>query len=125
MVTQPDESKADFTQGTLFAEQEQTITTIENCQAVAAPTVQTIQGKKEWRCTFTAPPDLWHQDRHELVSARTREDETVKMANRTRLQAGDFATLKGIVTQEQELIQGGKATKLTYLNLTEVRPGLR
>lgn len=117
--------EAELTQGNLFEEPEQKVTTFENVLTMASPIIQTVKGKREWTCTFSAPPDLWHQDRNELVHARARGEETVKMANHARLQAGDFATIRGIVTQEQELKQGERITKLTYLNLTEVRPGLR
>jgi hypothetical protein len=119
------EPKTDFIQGNLFEEPEQKTTTFENVLTMAAPIIQTVKGKKEWTCMFTAPPDLWHQDRNELIHARARDEEVVKMASRARLQAGDFVTLTGIVTQEQELMRAGKPTKLTYVNLTEIRPGLR
>lgn len=114
-----------FTQGLLFEAPEPEITTIENCQAITAPVMQTVKGKKEWTCAFTALPDLWHQDRDELIYASTTDIDVVRMASRTRLQPGDTAALKGIITLTQELIRGGKVTRLTYLHLMEIRAGLR
>jgi hypothetical protein len=120
-----EEQKPQLTQGTLFQEAESEIITIENCQAISTAAVQTSRGKKEWTCTFLALPDLWHQDRDEIVYARAREEDKIRAASHTRLQPGDFATLKGIVTQKQVLVRGENQTNLVYLNVTEIRPGLR
>lgn len=120
-----EEQKPQLTQGILFQEAESEIITIENCQAISTAAVQTIRGKKEWICTFLALPDLWHQDRNEIVYARAREVDKIRAAQQQRLQPGDFATLKGIVTQKQVLVRGETNTGLIYLNVTEIRPGLR
>jgi hypothetical protein len=124
-VHEEEKTPPQLTQGILFQETESEIITIENCQAISTAAVQTIRGKKEWTCTFMALPDLWHQDRNEIVYARAREEDKIRAASHTRLQPGDFATLKGIVTQKQVLVRGNTHTRLIYLNVTEIRPGLR
>lgn len=120
-----EKTQPQLTQGILFQEVESEIVTIENCQAISTAAVQTVRGKKEWTCTFLALPDLWHQDRDEIVYARARETDKIRAASQTRLQTGDFATLKGIVTQKQVLVRGETQTGLIYLNVTEIRPGRR
>jgi hypothetical protein len=114
-----------LTQGTLFAETQEETTTIENCQALGAPVIQTVKGQREWSCAFSAAPDLWNQDRNELIYARARTVEVVRMASHSRIREGDYATIVGIVTQTQDLVRNGQPTTLTFLNLTEIRPGLR
>jgi len=124
-VNEEENTWLNLTQGILFQEAESEITTFENCKAMSTAAVQTIRGKKEWTCTFTALPDLWHQDRDEIVYARTGEGDKIRAASNARLQQGDIATLKGVVTQKQVLIRGNTHTRLIYLNVTEIRPGLR
>lgn len=117
-----------LTQSDMFAgteEHQQKTETFEGCKVDKPPVVMLVNGKKEWVCTFRAPPDLWHQDRDDLVHARTSTKELVSMANRARLQPGDLATVVGIVTLEQELMIEGKLTHLTFVNVTDIRPGLR
>ncbi len=102
------------------------IITIENCVVQAAPAVTEVKkGVKEWRCGFSAPPDLWHQDRDELIEARTSTKETVSRAGSLRLKPGDMVTITGLVTQQQLLVTGVKVTQLTYLNVTDIQVGLR
>src|SRR5947209_16658467 len=56
--------QADVAQGTEDAEM---LVRIEGCQVINQPIVrqweEKKQKKKEWRCTFVAPPDLWNQER--------------------------------------------------------------
>jgi len=100
--------------------------TIENCVVQSLPTVQTVQkGVKEWRCGFSAPADLWHQDRDELIEVRTSTQETVALATSKRLKPGDMVTITGLITQQQLLVTGVKVTQLTYLNVTDILVGLR
>ena len=102
------------------------IITLENCVVQAAPAVEEVKkGIKEWRCGFSAPADLWHQDRDELIEARTSTKETVSRAKSFRLKPGDMVTITGLVTQQQLLVTGVKVTQLTYLNVTDIRVGVR
>lgn len=116
----------DLTQQGMFAETEvQRVETFEGCKVDKPPVVSGSGNKKEWVCTFRTPPDLWHQERNDLVHARTGTKELISMANKARLQPGDLATVVGIVTLEQELMIEGKFTHLTFINITDIRPGLR
>ena len=102
------------------------IITIENCVVQAAPTVAEVKkGVKEWRCGFSAPPDLWHQDSDELIEARASSPESITLAKSKRLKPGDMVTITGIVTQQQLLVTGVKVTQLTYLNVTDIQVGVR
>jgi hypothetical protein len=100
---------------------------IENCVVQGAPKVETVEetGKKEWRCGFSAPSDLWHQDRDELVEARASSQERIDGVKGLRLKPGDMVTIAGLVTQQQLLTRGVKVTQLTYLNVTDIRVCLR
>ena len=102
------------------------IITLENCVVQAAPTFQEVQkGVREWRCGFSVPPDLWHQDRDELIEARASSQEIITLAKSKRLKPGDMVTITGIVTQQQLLVTGVKVTQLTYLNVTDMQVGIR
>jgi hypothetical protein len=85
-VHEEEKTPPQLTQGILFQETESEIITLENCQAISTAAVQTVRGKKEWTCTFMALPDLWHQDRNEIVYARAREEDKIRAASHTRLQ---------------------------------------
>src|SRR5207244_3950348 len=61
-----------LTQQGMFAEtEERKIETFEACKVDKPPVVSGSGNKKEWVCTFRTPPDLWHQERDDLVHART------------------------------------------------------
>lgn len=115
-----------LTQSDMFVETVvQRVETFEGCKVDKPPVISGSGNKKEWVCTFRTPPDLWHQERDDLVHARTGTKELISMANKARLQPGDLATVVGIVTLEQELMIEGKFTHLTFINITDIRPGLR
>ena len=100
--------------------------TIENCVVQSRPTVKQMErGGKEWRCGFSVPSDLWHQDRNELIDARASAPESVALAVSKRLKPGDMVTITGLVTLQQVLVTGVKVTQLTYLNMTDIRVDIR
>jgi len=100
--------------------------TIENCMVQTLPTVEQVKkGVREWRCGFSAPSDLWHQDRDELIEARASSPESVTQAVGKRLKPGDMVTITGLVTLQQVLVTGVKVTQLTYLNMTDIRVDIR
>ena len=107
--------------------------TIENCVVQTVPTVEKVKktkkgdkkGEREWRCGFSVPSDLWHQDRGELIDARASAPESVALAVSKRLKPGDMVTITGLVTQQRLLVTGVKETQLTHLNLTDIRVELR
>src|SRR6266702_1974130 len=100
--------------------------TIENCMVQSLPTVEQVKkGVKEWRCGFSAPSDLWHQDRDELIEARASSQERVTQATSKRLKPGDMVTITGLVTLQHLLVTGVKVTQLTHLNVTDIRVGVR
>jgi hypothetical protein len=103
--------------------------TIENCVVQTVPTVEQVKkakkGVREWRCGFSVPSDLWHQDRDELIDARASAPESVALAVSKRLKPGDMVTITGLVTQQRLLVTGVRATQLTHLNVTDIRVDLR
>ena len=100
--------------------------TVENCVVQSCPTVKQMEkGGKEWRCGFSVPSDLWHQDRDELIDARASDPANVALAVRQRLKPGDMVTITGLVTQQRLLVTGARVTQLTHLNMTDIRVDIR
>ena len=54
---------------------------IEGCQVINPPVVRVWEEKKvkkkEWKCTFVAPPDLWSQERAEWIQAVTENKQDI------------------------------------------------
>jgi hypothetical protein len=58
---------------------------IEGCQVINPPVVnewiEKKQKKKEWVCTFVAPPDLWNQERSDWIQAVTENRQDIPLLN--------------------------------------------
>src|SRR5437016_5654334 len=80
-----------------FETEENTETTLENCVVAARPTYKKVGQAHEWHCSLYAPPDIFHQDRDELVEAHATT--YAEEANRKRLRPGDRVVLKGLLSQ--------------------------
>ena len=83
--------------------------------------------KKEWKCTFVSPPDLWSQERDEWVQAVTENRNHRAVLNRLKLNNGDMCTVLGIRTGERDepMTKGKKQRHITSVKVTEVIPGIR
>ncbi len=104
-------------QGTEFAEK---VVRIEGCQVINPPVVreweEKKQKKKEWICTFVAPPDLWSQERDEWIQAVTENKKDISVFNKLKLNNGDMCTVIGIQTGERdEPMAKGKKTAAHYV----------
>ena len=90
-------------QGTEFAER---VVRIEGCQVINPPVVREWGvkkvKKKEWKCTFVSPPDLWSQERDEWIQAVTENKKDIPMLNKLKLSNGDMCTVIGIQTGERD-----------------------
>jgi len=115
-------------QGTEFAEK---VVRIEGCQVINPPVVreweEKKQKKKEWICTFVAPPDLWSQERDEWIQAVTENKKDISVFNKLKLNNGDMCTVIGIQTGERDepMAKGEKQRHITFVKVTEVIPGIR
>ncbi len=120
--------QADGEQGTEFAER---LVRIEGCQVINPPVVreweEKKQKKKEWKCTFVAPPDLWSQERDEWIQAVTENKKDIPVLNKLRLNNGDMCTVIGIHTGERDepMAKGKKQRHITFVKVTAVIPGIR
>jgi len=92
-----------FQSGTEMAER---MVRIEGCQVINPPVVQVWEEKKrkkkEWKCTFVAPPDLWSQERAEWIQAVTESKPDISVLNKLKLNNGDMCTVIGIQTGERD-----------------------
>jgi hypothetical protein len=108
---------------------------IEGCQVINPPVVERweekditgIVRKKQWKCTFVAPPDLWSQVRDEWIQASTESKKDITVLNRLKLNNGDMCTVIGIQTGERDepMAKGNKQRHITFVKVTEVIPGIR
>jgi hypothetical protein len=124
--------QAGVEQGTEVAER---IMRIEGCQVINPPIVdrweeKTITGavrKKQWKCTFVAPPDLWSQERDEWIQAVTEIKTDITILNKLKLNNGDMCTVVGIHTGERDepMARGTKQRHITFVKVTEIIPGIR
>jgi hypothetical protein len=123
---------ADLTQVDLFEETEQVkITRIEGCQVINPPVKRDWEEKKhkkkEWICTFVAPPDLWNQERDEWIQASTENKKDIAAFNKLKLNNGDMCTVIGIQTggRPEPMAIGEKKRYLTFMKVTAIIPGIR
>jgi hypothetical protein len=120
--------QANVAQGTECAE---TLVRIEGCQVINQPIVrhweEKKQKRKEWVCTFVAPPDLWNQERSDWIQAVTENKKEIAELNKLRLNNGDMCTVVGIKTGERDepMAKGDKLRHITFVKVTEVIPGIR
>jgi hypothetical protein len=104
---------------------------IEGCQVIHPPVVSVWEEKKvkkkEWKCTFVAPPDLWSQERDEWIQAVTESKKDIPVLNKLKLNNGDMCTVIGIQTGERDepMAKGNKQRHITFVKVTEVIPGIR
>ncbi len=104
---------------------------IEGCQVINPPVVRVWhekkQKKREWKCTFVAPPDLWSQERAEWIQAVTENTQDITALNKLKLDNGDMCTVIGIHTGQrvEPMAQGEKQRQITFVKVTQVIPGIR
>jgi hypothetical protein len=104
---------------------------IEGCLVINPPVVRVWQDKKrkkkEWKCTFVAPPDLWSQERAEWIQAVTENTQDISALNKLKLDNGDMCTVIGIQTgqRDEPMATGEKQRRLTFVKVTQVIPGIR
>ena len=104
---------------------------IEGCQVINPPVVRVWQEKKrkkrEWKCTFVAPPDLWSQERAEWIQTVTENTQDISALNKLKLANGDKCTVIGIQTgqRDEPIASGEKQRRLTFVKVTKVIPGIR
>jgi hypothetical protein len=120
--------QADVAQATERAE---TPVRIEGCQVINQPIVRQWEEmkhkKKEWRCTFVAPPDLWNQERSDWIQAVTENKKEIAELNKLRLNNGDMCTVIGIQTgqRDEPMAKGDTKRHITFVKVTAVIPGIR
>jgi hypothetical protein len=125
---QPSIFQAGGEQGTEFAER---MVRIEGCQVVNPPVVreweEKKQKKKEWKCTFVSPPDLWSQEADAWIQAVTENKKDIPVLNKLKLNNGDMCTVIGIHTGERDepMAKGKKQRHITFVKVTEIIPGIR
>ena len=104
---------------------------IEGCQVINPPVVwvweEKKRKKKEWKCTFVAPPDLWSQERAEWIQAVTENKQDISALNKLKLNNGDMCTVIGIQTgqRDEPMAKGQKQRHITFVKVTAVIPGIR
>ena len=104
---------------------------IEGCQVINPPVVRVWEEKKrkkkEWKCTFVAPPDLWSQERAEWIQAVTENKPDISALNKLKLDNGDMCTVIGIQTgqRNEPMAKGEKQRHITFVKVTAVIPGIR
>jgi hypothetical protein len=115
-------------QGTECAER---VVRIEGCQVINPPVVREWQEKnvrkKEWKCTFVSPPDLWSQEADTWIQAATENKQDIPVFNKLKLNNGDMCTVVGIQTGERDepMAKGKKQRHITFVKVTAVIPGIR
>jgi hypothetical protein len=120
--------KTEVAQGTECTER---LVRIEGCQVINPPVVsewvEKKQKKKEWRCTFVAPPDLWNQERSDWIQAVTENRQDIPLLNKLKLNNGDMCTVIGIQTgqRDEPMAKGNTKRHITYVKVTAVIPGIR
>jgi hypothetical protein len=104
---------------------------IEGCQVINPPVVREWEEKKikrkEWKCTFVSPPDLWSQERDDWIQAVSENRKDISVLNKLKLNNGDMCTVIGIRTGERDepMAKGKKQRHITFVKVTEVIPGIR
>lgn len=106
------------------------IRTIADCFVTRNPfieeTEKKVHGKiikrREWKCTFISPPDLWHLDNPAIVHVTAIDPETIEHAKAAKLQRGNYAKIKGKVVSEslQPMGKNAEPRQITHLILTEI-----
>src|SRR5258708_7609483 len=120
--------QAGVEQGTECAER---VVRIEGCQVINPPVVrewvEKKQKKKEWKCTFVSPPDLWSQEAVVWIQASSESKKDIPVLNKLKLNNGDMCTVIGIHTGERDepMAKGKKQRHITFVKVTEVIPGIR
>jgi hypothetical protein len=113
------------------AEFSETLVRLEGCQVINPPVVrfwhEKKRQKKEWKCTFVAPPDLWSQERADWIQAVTENTQDIAALNKLKLDNGDMCTVIGIQTgqRDEPMAQGETQRRLTFVKVTQVIPGIR
>ena len=92
--------------------------TLENCIVAQRPTYTKIGQVHEWRCSLFAPPDLFHQERDDLVEAHATN--YAEAANRKRLRPGDRVVLKGLLSQQELPFENGETKVVNYLRVSDI-----
>ena len=126
----------DLTQQDMFEEVEQLeIRTLADCFVEMKPIIEVTQkteyGKtikrEEWKCTFTSPPDLWHQDNPSIIHVSAIDPKTIKLAKAAKLQRGNYVTITGKVKSESEQPMGNNAEPrmITHLILIDINSIIR
>lgn len=91
---------------------------LANCIVAARPLYKKAGHGHEWQCSLYAPPDIFHQDRDELVEAHaTNYAET---ANRKRLRPGDRLTLKETLSRQELSLGNGEKKTVNHLTVSGI-----
>lgn len=89
--------------------------TFYNCVVKGTPSLKTRKHEVEWRCSIYGQPDLWQQERDDIIEARTSTQAL--MAHKKRLQPGDVVTLTGYITQQDMIETGTRTQHITFVNV--------
>lgn len=72
----------------------------------------------EWHCSLYAPPDIFNQDRDELVEAHATT--YAEEASRKRLRPGDRVVLKGFLSQQELALGNGETRTVNYIAVSDI-----
>jgi hypothetical protein len=91
---------------------------LENCVVAARPIYKKVGSGHEWQCSLYALPDIFHQDRDELVEAHATN--YAEMANKKRLRPGDRVVLKGLLSQQELALENGETRTVNYIRVSDI-----
>ena len=91
---------------------------LEHCIVTARPTYHKNGHGYEWHCSLSAPPDIFHQDRDELVEAHA--GTYAPEAQRHHLRPGDWVDLKGLVNQHELTFGNGETKIVNFVTVSDI-----
>jgi hypothetical protein len=92
--------------------------TIENCVVLTRPTYKKNGKRPEWQCSLYAPPDIFHQERDDLIEAQTTS--FAQSANTLRLRPGDRLDISGVLSQHELTLGNGEKKLVHHLVVSDI-----
>ena len=91
---------------------------LENCVVASRPHYRKNGTSAQWQCRLHAPPDIFHQDRDEMVVVQTTR--YAQRANKLQLRPGDRVDLKGLLSQQELELGSGEKQRVNHLVVSDI-----
>lgn len=91
---------------------------VENCIVSSPPEYHRGKSGESWHCSLIAPPDLFNQDREEIVEASTQTNADI--ARRLHLKPGDRVSLRGYVQHSTLELGSGKTREIKRMSVSGI-----